>query len=237
MTTLAPDRRELEAALAENGLVLRGGFEPQEADRVPAFPDGKAAQTLWLVGITGSEFWPAFAQSAQYRDGRPDPLDRWSACIGAALAARFGGMALYPFGGPPFHPFAGWAQRAEPLGRSPLGLLLHPRFGLWHSYRFALAFREPAADAIASSRASAPVDICLRCTGQPCLSACPVDAFTAGAYDVAACKAHVRGDSGGRCLQTGCLARAACPVGTAYHYAPEHAAFHMRHFAGLERER
>ena len=36
-----------------------------------------------------------------------------------------------------------WAQRAEPLHPSPLGVLIHPVHGLWHAYRGALAFAEP----------------------------------------------------------------------------------------------
>jgi len=32
-------------------------------------------------------------------------------------------------------------------------------------------------------------------------------------------------------MQTGCLARHACPVGQAFRYRPAHAAFHMTAFA------
>jgi hypothetical protein len=32
-------------------------------------------------------------------------------------------------------------------------------------------------------------------------------------------------------MQSGCLARQACPVGVEYRYEPEHAAFHMQAFA------
>ena len=44
-----------------------------------------------------------------------------------ALARELGGKALFPFGGPPFLPFQRWAQRAEPVHSSPIGLLIHPR--------------------------------------------------------------------------------------------------------------
>jgi ferredoxin len=216
--------------------MLRGGFRPTGGDGVPALPNGKSATVLWLVGIAGSTFWPHFKQSEYYRDGLANPLDRWSAAIGDALAERYAGLALYPFRGPPFYPFHEWASRAEPLERSPLGLLLHPQFGLWHAYRFALALPSVAPGDINDAVMLKTVDVCLQCSAKPCLSACPVDAFDGIAYNSRACIAHVRGPDGSRCLQAGCLARGACPAGTAFHYVPEHAAFHMRHFAGVDQE-
>jgi len=60
--------------------------------------------------------------------------------------------------------------QAEPLHRSPLGLLIHPEWGLWHSYRGALGLRErldlPPHESVASP--------CESCRERPCLSACPV---------------------------------------------------------------
>ena len=47
-----------------------------------------------------------------------------------AISAR---SALFPFGGPPHFPFQQWARRAEPVHPSPIGLLIHPIYGLWHS--------------------------------------------------------------------------------------------------------
>ncbi len=70
------------------------------------------------------------------------------------------------------------------------------------------------------------------CADKPCLSACPVDAFAPGTYDVGACKAHIARPAGADCLALGCRARRDCPVGTAYRYLPEHAEFHMRAFLG-----
>ena len=82
---------------------------------------------------------------------------------------------------------------------------------------------------------AALADLCLRCSAKPCLQACPVEAFTPAGYAVDACAAHLHGPSGGDCMQGGCLARRACPVGVPYRYAPEHAAFHMRAFARSHR--
>jgi hypothetical protein len=226
-------RSWLEGALARHGLRLRGGWVPQSVDKLPILPSGPVA-VVWMVGQVGSECWPAFSGSAIASDGRPDPLDRWSQSIGDELARQCAGRAIYPSDGPPFAPFQQWAGRAEPLATSPLMLQIHPQYGLWHAYRFALALPMlHAQDAAAMLQASTrrANDLCLSCDGQPCLSACPVDAFTAKAYDVDRCAAHLHAPAGGDCMAAGCLARRACPVGTEYRYGPAHAGFHMAAFA------
>jgi ferredoxin len=224
----------LEQALAAHGLVLGGGFAPEAADGVPLLPGGRAARWLALAGVAGSSLWPHFQASAAFTDGRPDPLDRWSREIGDAIAARFGGVALFPFGGAPQHPFPRWAERAGKLTRSPLGLQLHPRYGLWHSYRFALALPQPLEG---HEDTPDPADLCLRCAGQPCLRACPVDAFTGREYRVDACAAHLESEPQAACRSGGCLARHACPVGQDYAQDPAHARFLMDAFVRAVRRR
>jgi hypothetical protein len=160
-------------------------------------------------------------------------MDRWSKSIGDLLAREHGGVAVYPSDGPPYAPFQQWARRAEPLQHSPLRLQIHPQWGLWHAYRFALLLPDClAADARDLSQPVSGADICLSCDGRPCLAACPVDAFSATAYDVHACAAHLHQPQGSDCMQRGCLARRACPVAPELQYEPAHAAFHMRAFAG-----
>lgn len=231
---MAPSRKRLENALAKHGLRLRGGWIPTPHDGLPALPHDAIAAVVWMVGQVGSECWPAFSSSRFFSDGLADPMDRWSESIGDALARQHGGVAVYPSDGPPYAPFQQWANRAEPLQPSPLLLRMHPQWGLWHAYRFALLLPAlTAVDATALLAAAAlPVepDICLTCDGQPCLHACPVDAFRAGAYDVDACAHHLRGPTGADCMEGGCLARRACPVATALRYEPAHAAFHMQAF-------
>lgn len=227
-------RKWLESALARQGLRLRGGWVPLPGDDLPRLDAGPVA-VVWMVGQVGSQCWPHFARSAFFEDGQPDPMDRWSKSIGEDLARQCAGRAIYPSDGPPFAPFQQWAGRAEPLATSPLMLQIHPQYGLWHAYRFALAVPalDPAdaAQLLRSSQRSA-VDLCLNCDGQPCLSACPVNAFTPQAYDVDRCAAHLHAPAGAPCMGTGCQARRACPAGTEYRYVPAHAAFHMAAFAG-----
>ena len=142
------------------------------------------------------------------------------------LARQLGGTALYPFGGPPFRPFVAWAKRAEDLRESPLGILIHPEHGLWHAYRGALALAEVLPLPAWRNRPSP----CESCRDKPCLQACPVGAFGPAGYDVAACVGFLGGPAGASCLDGGCQARRACPVGRDLCYDPAQARFHMAAF-------
>lgn len=233
MPSRQTSRGALESALAGQGLRVLGGWIPGADDGLPALAQGRAPAVVWLVGQVGSECWQAFAASPFYSDGQPDPLDRWSKAIGNRLAAQCDGVAIYPSDGPPYYPFQQWAARCEALQTSPLMLQIHPRYGLWHAYRFALVAPEllpdDALDLVA--RRPMPTDLCGSCAGQPCLHACPVQAFTGTSYRVDECAAHLHRPQGQDCMQAGCLARVACPVGADYRYARAHAAFHMAAFA------
>jgi hypothetical protein len=211
------------AAVERIGLAPRGAFALGPQERVGPLAD---VRTLVLIGVVGAKGWDAFAASVEARDGEAHPLDRWSRRVIDWLAKDVGATALYPFGGPPHWPFQRWAQRAEPVHPSPLGLLIHPVYGLWHSYRGALGLCE-AIDLAPRDAGRAP---CETCAGRPCLSACPVGAFSPAGYDVEACAAHLRSAAGQACMAGGCLARRACPVGTQYSQGSDQAQFAMRAF-------
>jgi len=214
-------------------MAVRGAFYPEPGDGVPELADGAPAGTLVLVGWTGGAQWPAFAASAEFGDGRPDPLDRWTRRTLGAAAARLGAVVLHPGEGPPFLPFQRWAMRAEGLSPSPLGLLIHPVWGLWHAYRGALVLRQRVA-LVEMPAVRSPCEGCAR----PCLSACPVGAFSAGGYDVAGCAGHLDGAAGDGCLSGGCAARVACPVRPAVPYGAAQLGFHMAALrVGLRRDR
>ena len=211
----------VKAASEAAGLVYRGAFHPAP-DHLPA---GLVAETIIMLGFAGRAPWTTFAASPEYRDGRPHPLDRWSMRVIGALARDLGASPLFPFTGPPFLPFIRWAKRAEPVHQSAMGMLIHPDYGLWHSWRGALAFREKI-DLPPRDERPSPCDTCV---GKPCLAACPVAAFDGrGAFNVASCGAHIRRPEGEDCMSEGCRSRRACPVGAKYRYAPDQAAFHMR---------
>lgn len=203
---------------------------PGEGDGIPPLADGAAVAAVVLLGNTGGSLWPAFSASGEYSDGQPHPLDRWTRRVVDKLARGFGAQALYPFGGPPHWPFQRWAVRAEAVFPSPLGLLVDPRYGLWHAYRAALLFAEP----IELPEPVARKTPCASCARKPCLSACPVDAFSVRGYDVGACARSISSTAGADCMSNGCRARAACPVGVEYAYPAAQQQFHM---AAFERAR
>ena len=82
-------------------------------------------QTLVLLGPQEPGFWPYFSASPEARDGKPDPLDRWSKRVIDGLANDLSLRAFYPFGGPPYQPFIGWATASGRAHVSPVGLLVH----------------------------------------------------------------------------------------------------------------
>jgi hypothetical protein len=57
-----------------------------------------------------------------------------------------------------------------------------------------------------------------------------VGAFSEAGYDVAACAGRLRSAAGGDCMDFGCGARRACPVGADHAHGPEQASFLMRAF-------
>lgn len=177
-----------------------------------------------LIGTVGAEGFAAF--EAARRD-EPDPMDRWSKRVVDPIAARLGARAAYP-SDKPYLPFQRWAMRAEDVHPSPLGLLIHPVHGLWHAYRAALLFEGAVLGLPARAGAPSP---CAACEAKPCITACPVDAFTGTSYDVARCAGHLRADAEPHCRTLGCRARDACPVGRQSRYGDAQIRFHMHAFA------
>ncbi|MEZ2333602.1 hypothetical protein AB6802_28105 [Mesorhizobium sp. RCC_202] len=218
---------EIATALAANGLILRGGFNFPDGEDPPIGPSGVRAKSVLLVGQAGAAPWPHFLR---WREKQPqalaNPLDSWSRETIGAVAAEFGARAVSP-SDRPYLPFQQWAMRAEGLKPSPLGILMHPQYGLWHAYRGALLFE----DELALAEPHAAIHLCDTCIDKPCLKSCPVDAYSRDGFSYQSCLAHVRGANGAPCRDGGCLDRNACPYGTSYRYPAHVQAFHMRAFA------
>lgn len=213
---------DIRAAIEARGFSWRGGFHPSPDD----FPDKRDVGTLVLIGFIGGRNWPHFKASEEANDGKPDPLDRWSWRVIRTLARELGATAFFPFAGPPWMPFQRWAQKAEPVHPSPIGMLIHPDWGLWHSWRGALGIRERLELPTPDLRPSP----CDSCADKPCLTTCPVNAFADNKYNVAACAAHISTEAGFDCMDEGCRARRACPIGREHRYTPAQAALSMRAF-------
>jgi ferredoxin len=217
-----PISETIANALRGTGLIYRGAFHPRPEDDVPSLADGSAVGTVVLIGNAGSDMWRAFSEAVPDR-AELRPLDRWLDPILERLAAEVGGTLVWPNRGPDFPPIQDWAMRAEPVTRSPIGILIHPEFGLWHVYRAALLFRERLA--LPPRREAA--NPCDSCASKPCLKVCPADAFKPDRFDAQACVGHVESAAGANCRERGCLARRACPVGRSYAYPTDAGAFHM----------
>ncbi|RWO64234.1 MAG: 4Fe-4S dicluster domain-containing protein [Mesorhizobium sp.] len=217
----------IAAALHANGLVLRGGFNFTPGDAPTTGPSGGAAAAVLLVGQAGAAPLPHFLRWwEQQPQAIANPLDTWSREVIGAVAETFRARAVSP-SDTPYLPFQQWAMRAEGLKPSPLGILMHPHYGLWHAYRGALLFE----DELPIQAGEAAPHLCDSCVEKPCLKSCPVDAYSAQGFAYQSCLAHVRGASGEPCRSGGCLDRNACPYGTEYRYPPEVQAFHMASFA------
>lgn len=220
------DITTIDRALTPLGLRVLGAFHPMAEDGDTPLA---SARTIVLIGNAGAAFWPIF--TAQRRE-ETDALDRWTRRVLSPLATTLNADVFFPFDGPPYLPFQRWAIAANCAAPSPIGALIHPIFGPWHAYRGALGFTRR----LTISTPGAPLTTCRDCAAKPCLAACPVDAFAAGAYDATACARHLKTDDGHDCLNEGCRARRACPVGRTHRYLPEQATFHMRAFLRAHRE-
>ncbi len=217
------DLEAIARQLDELGLSLRGGFSFLPNETAPQGVAGQA-RSLVLIGNIGGRFWPGFLHwRLQQPPELANPLDTWTRSVIAPIARQAGARALYP-SDRPYHPFQTWAMRAEGLQQSPLGILMHPRFGVWHAYRAALAFDD---DVQLPDQAIA-THLCNACVDQPCRSACPVDAHAGASFAYGTCLDWANGAQS--TCRGACLDRNACPYGTAFRYPPDMQAFIMAAF-------
>jgi ferredoxin len=215
----------IRAALEPHGIFMRAVVCFANGEVGPVLASGAPAESVVLLGNVGGSIWEPFSRwrAAPGNFERRDPLDDWSESVIAPLSETLGATAYFP-SDPPWQPFQRWAMTAEGLRPSPLGILIHPEYGLWHGYRGALGF----AVRLDIPLARIGPHPCDDCRDKPCLSHCPVGAVTPAAFEVATCRSHLRAPIGqGGCMRGGCLARNACPVGSAYRYPGEQLAFHM----------
>jgi epoxyqueuosine reductase QueG len=204
-------------AIRRESFTPLGWFAPRAEDGVPA-----GAQFVILIGNAGPDMFRGFARE---RDPARDLMDDWCRNVIGQLARDLDARAVYPFDKPPL-PFLTWARRAKAGHVSPLGMNIHSVYGLWHAFRAALLF--PVAFDLPPNSAGAHP--CESCAGKPCLSACPVGAFSGRDYDVPRCIDHNASPKGIDCMTGGCLARRACPVGRPFAYGQDQMQFHMRAF-------
>ena len=233
----SPDNRlsghgpaELGDWLGEFGLHAFGAFEIAVSD-CPTGEEPVAPATGMLIGNAGGAMWAAFRESAEYSDRMADPLDRWSERVLGGLARQLDCRVIFP-SSRPYWPFQVFARKATGARSSPLGILMHPQYGLWHGFRGALLFpadhelhEEFSRQAQVRKNVAHPCD---SCSDRPCLSACPVGAFSNNGLDVSRCFSHLGGGQEPDCMGLGCQARAVCPFAIEHQYESMQTRFHMR---------
>lgn len=213
--------------LAEKGLLLQAALPIDCLDLdfvrplVAAGVDLALFNTLVLIGQAGPLLFDEVVSGHLFDT---DPFDSVSVGLieawfgqhapDASWLVVYPGSAVLPLGR--LAEMAGWGRS------SPLGLTIHPTYGLWLAHRVAFLtdiswdYREASADH--------PCDSCLN---RPCETACPVGAVSlSGGFDVAVCLSH-RAPIGSEC-EYQCFSRNACPVGATYRYGLEQ----MRHHYG-----
>jgi len=113
---------------------------------------------------------------------------------------------------------AGWSKP------SPLGLGIHPRYGLWFAYRLLLLSEEALLPE--SEDKQEAVSPCLSCQNTPCVTACPAEAVKFDSlFNIQRCANH-RLSENSSCERV-CLARSACPVAQQYRYSAAQYEHHM----------
>jgi hypothetical protein len=217
----------VRALLDAAGFNLTGGLAAAEYDALVPPAWGLAelaprARGALVVGHAGRALWPRFAASPEARLDR-DPLDRYTARVIASAAAQAGpgaGFALYSEQrGGAYAPLVALAQRAGLGTPGRVGVLLHPVWGPWISFRALLFTPEPLA--AVEPAVFSPCDGC----PAPCASACHGSAITAHGLDAQRCYA-TRLSLPACALR--CDARLACPVGREHAYPAAQIAHHYR---------
>jgi len=209
----------IEQKFSPHGFKALGVFNIEANDNIPV--DGGVSAVL--IGNYGREMFECYASQ---RSPLTQSMDEWTQATIDPIAKELNATALYPFTTPPM-PFQKWARRAKAGRQSPLGLNIHPVYGMWHGYRAFLVFdRKIELDVPAGDEHP-----CFGCADTPCLTACPVEAFDGVQYDVEKCGGHLMKVASMDCHNKGCASRLACPVGEEYAYTAEQMQFHMTAFS------
>jgi epoxyqueuosine reductase len=184
---------------------------------------------LVLLGHGGRRLWAALSDWGMQT---ADPVDHYSREISRQFLHDFlhapPSLWLYPQTDyliplQQLGQLAGWSYP------SPLGLGIHPRFGVWFAYR--AAFLTTAV--LPLRREPEQPSPCASCPDTPCITTCPVQAAQFARFAVDACAGHrLQADS--PCADR-CLARIACPFFPAHQYTLPQIQYHYRHSLGTLR--
>lgn len=213
---------ELGSSVLESGFNTAGVLRARDYDAiVPAAWQSQSllpgARSALVLACGGRDFGEAFDASPEARDGRADPVDRFTERIvsGAILRRRdphVAARAVYYWeqqdGG--FADFVALGRACGMGSPSRLGILVHPQYGPWISIR-AVILTQAALSVTPALQTPGPCDDC----PAPCAAACPGAALASRDFDVSAC---VRTTLSRETCRLRCDARRACVVGSEHAY-------------------
>ena len=81
----------LDDDIKAEGLSILGDLPVSPSDPVP-----EGTQSILMLGPDEPNFWNIFKDSREYKDKKPDPLDRWSKRIIDNIAKKNNCAPLYP---------------------------------------------------------------------------------------------------------------------------------------------
>jgi len=224
------DVAALTHSLAAVGLNAFGVADPAAWDACVAPPRRTAAllpeaKSILVFGSGGPALWEALLAdlraNPRHLADEPHPLDAFVRRAVAAADAALGDVPrrwFFAAADAELHlDFRALADLAGLGGKSRLGLLLHPEYGLWLGLRAALFLGAPLP---ISPRAAA--DPCVGCPA-PCITACPGNAFVDGLWNVDRCSAF---HSASTLCAASCAARSACVRAPEHRYGPDELLYH-----------
>lgn len=223
-----PRLRNAAIRFAEQGFPLVAFIArddlPEELDRDLCGVDDLEPErypSLLLTASAGPRFWRLAV--TRYPEPESDPVDRHARQTTEEITQRQLGLKscrrLYPGDIPlPLQRLGNWVGWHHP---SPLGITIHPRYGLWTAFRSLYGLSE-ALPTTVFPETSNP---CADCQEKYCVTGCPAGAVRDGQpFALKVCGAY-RSRPDSPCAVS-CPARLSCPVGESYRYAEPQMRFH-----------
>jgi len=118
------------------------------------------------------------------------------------------------------------AERVGLGHQSPVGLLIHPEYGLWVSMRMVLLTTEHLSHTVLST-----VSPCTGCETKPCINACPAGAVSISGWSVQKCASFHREST---VCEGVCYSRMRCPVGSQYRHSKLQHLYHNSRSLGRQ---
>jgi hypothetical protein len=222
-------RLTLFGPLIERGLNVVSVLPMDEATSVVPRLSRHAGYThVILVGSTGGDMWRSlralgYAGEHPVDEHAADAVEEFRRSVGHRTFVAWPSLDPGPEPEPPMPvtklgELAGWGRR------SPLGIGMHPRHGLWVGYR-AVILVDGEWDEVREQPAA---HACDACPDKPCISVCPGSAIGSGkGIDAGPCFVERLRD-GAPCNDR-CASRLACPEGVESRY-PEAQINHHQHY-------